>query len=107
MRKIMFAMLAAVLMLTSCIGYERVDAGYEGIKVNLYGDGKDVGDVSLVKALIKAGRKDLIGTGANCLVPPDKNAKPTTDKGKQNRHNKTKKVSHQWQGPKGKSGKKR
>ena len=59
------------------------------------------------KALIKAGRKDLIGTGANCLVPPDKNAKPTTDKGKQNRHNKTKKVSHQWQGPKGKSGKKR
>ncbi len=59
------------------------------------------------KALIKAGRKDLIGTDSNCLVLPDKNVKPTTDKGKQNRHNKTKKVSHQWQGPKGKSGKKR
>nr|DAX00591.1 MAG TPA: hypothetical protein [Bacteriophage sp.] len=25
-----------------------IDAGYEGIKVNLYGDGKGVDDVSLV-----------------------------------------------------------
>lgn len=47
----MFAMLAAVLMLTSC-GYERVDAGYEGIKVNLYGDGKGVDDVSLVTGAV-------------------------------------------------------
>ena len=31
-----------------CCGYERIDAGYEGIKVNLYGDGKGVDDVSLV-----------------------------------------------------------
>lgn len=51
MKKIMFAMLAAVLMLTSC-GYERVDAGYEGIKVNLYGDGKGVDDVSLVTGAV-------------------------------------------------------
>jgi regulator of protease activity HflC (stomatin/prohibitin superfamily) len=51
MKKIMFAMLAAVLMLTSC-GYERVDAGYEGIKVNLYGDGKGVDDVSLVAGAV-------------------------------------------------------
>lgn len=51
MRKIMFAMLAAVLMLTSC-GYEKVDAGYEGIKVNLYGDGKGVDDVSLVTGAV-------------------------------------------------------
>jgi len=54
------------------------------------------------KALIKAGRKDLIGTDSNCLVPPDKNAKPINDKNKQKTHNKTRKVSHQWQGPKGK-----
>jgi regulator of protease activity HflC (stomatin/prohibitin superfamily) len=51
MKKIMFAMLAAVLMITSC-GYERVDAGYEGIKVNLYGDGKGVDDVSLVTGAV-------------------------------------------------------
>lgn len=51
MKKILFAMLAAVLMLTSC-GYERVDAGYEGIKVNLYGDGKGVDDVSLVTGAV-------------------------------------------------------
>lgn len=51
MKKIMFAMLAAVLMLASC-GYERVDAGYEGIKVNLYGDGKGVDDVSLVTGAV-------------------------------------------------------
>lgn len=47
----MFAMLAAVLMLTSC-SYERVDAGYEGIKVNLYGDSKGVDDVSLVTGAV-------------------------------------------------------
>lgn len=51
MKKIMFAMLAAVLMLTSC-GYERVDAGYEGIKVNLYGDSKGVDGVSLVTGVV-------------------------------------------------------
>lgn len=48
----MLAMLAAVFMLTSCVGYERVDAGYEGIKVNLYGDGKGVDDVSLVTGAV-------------------------------------------------------
>lgn len=36
--------------MTSC--YERVDAGYEGIKVNLYGDNKGVDDVSLVTGAI-------------------------------------------------------
>lgn len=39
-----------VLGLTSC--YERIDAGYEGIKVNLYGDNKGIGDVSLVTGAI-------------------------------------------------------
>lgn len=36
----------AMCMMSSC-GYERVDAGHEGILVNLYGDDKGVGDVSM------------------------------------------------------------
>lgn len=38
--------LFAMCMVTSC-GYERIDAGHEGILVNLYGDDKGVGDISL------------------------------------------------------------
>lgn len=49
MKKINFlALLSVVVMsLTSC-GYERIDAGHEGILVNLYGGNKGVDDVSLV-----------------------------------------------------------
>ena len=36
----------AMLSVTSC-GYERIDAGCEGIKVNLYGNDKGVSDVAL------------------------------------------------------------
>lgn len=39
-----FALLCAIM--TSC-GYERIDAGHEGILVNLYGDEKGVGEVSM------------------------------------------------------------
>lgn len=39
------------MMFTSC-GYERVDAGYEGIKVNLYGDNKGVDDITLVTGAV-------------------------------------------------------
>lgn len=39
-----FALLCAIM--TSC-GYERIDAGHEGILVNLYGDEKGVGDISM------------------------------------------------------------
>ena len=39
------------VMFTSC-GYERVDAGYEGIKVNLYGDDKGVDDITLVTGVV-------------------------------------------------------
>lgn len=49
MKKILFNMILACVMclgFTSC-GYERVDAGCEGILVNLYGDDKGVGEVSL------------------------------------------------------------
>lgn len=41
----------AMLSLNSC-GYERVDAGYEGIKVNLYGDNKGVDNVNLVTGAV-------------------------------------------------------
>lgn len=39
------------MMFTSC-GYERIDAGYEGIKVNLYGDDKGVDDITLVTGAV-------------------------------------------------------
>ena len=54
MKKKLFAFVAAVAALfgtTSC-GYERIDAGHEGIKVNLYGNSKGVDDVSLVTGAV-------------------------------------------------------
>ena len=39
------------MMFTSC-SYERIDAGYEGIKVNLYGDDKGVDDITLVTGAV-------------------------------------------------------
>lgn len=46
----MFAMVAIAMMMTSC--YTRVDAGHEGIKVNLYGNNKGVDDVELVTGAV-------------------------------------------------------
>lgn len=45
----LWAMLTVLLFsLSSCFpGYERIDAGCEGIKVKLYGDDKGVGEVSM------------------------------------------------------------
>lgn len=34
------------------VAMREIDAGYEGIKVNLYGDGKGVDDVSLVTGAV-------------------------------------------------------
>ena len=54
-RKLILVLVMSVLTLstmTSCIGYERIDAGYEGIKVNLYGTDKGVDDVTLVSGAI-------------------------------------------------------
>lgn len=42
-----FLMAFVVMFAMSSCGYERVDAGHEGILVNLYGDDKGVGDVSM------------------------------------------------------------
>lgn len=44
------AVFALILCVTSC--YTRVDAGHEGIKVNLYGDNKGVDDVELVTGAV-------------------------------------------------------
>lgn len=43
--------LTLVLSLFSC-GYEKIDAGYEGIKVNLYGNDKGVDDITLVTGAV-------------------------------------------------------
>ena len=51
MKKIYLFLVALVALVTSC-GYEHIDAGYEGIKVNLYGDGKGVDDVSMVTGAV-------------------------------------------------------
>lgn len=52
--------LTLVFGLSSC-GYERVDAGHEGIKVNLYGDGKGVDDISLVTGAVYTMQSMLCG----------------------------------------------
>ena len=44
-------MMITSMMFTSC-SYERVDAGYEGIKVNLYGNDKGVDDITLVTGAV-------------------------------------------------------
>ena len=49
MKKILFILMAAVITLSSC---ERIDAGCEGIKVNLYGNDRGVDDVSLVSGMV-------------------------------------------------------
>ena len=47
--RLLFIM-AVAFSLTSC--YTRIDAGHEGIKVNLYGDSKGVDDVELVTGAV-------------------------------------------------------
>ena len=44
------AVFAFIFCVTSC--YTRIDAGHEGIKVNLYGDSKGVDDVELVTGAV-------------------------------------------------------
>ena len=35
---LLYTFMVMTSVMYTCCGYERVDAGYEGIKVNLYGD---------------------------------------------------------------------
>ena len=46
------AIVASVLLLLSFSIWERIDAGHVGVKVNLYGDGKGVDDVTEVTGLV-------------------------------------------------------
>lgn len=48
MRKILIASAVVFLILGGTFGCERIDAGHVGVKVNLYGDGKGVDDVTEV-----------------------------------------------------------
>ena len=51
--KVIMCLMAVFTMLSmSSCGYERVDAGCEGIKVNLYGSDKGVDDISLVTGAV-------------------------------------------------------
>lgn len=50
MKKFIYVLIACVLF-TSC-GYERINAGYEGIKVHLYGSNKGVDNVELVTGAV-------------------------------------------------------
>lgn len=49
---VFFAIMLAVLSLSLTSCYEKIDAGHEGIKVNLYGSDKGVDDVSLVTGIV-------------------------------------------------------
>lgn len=48
MKKLVFVLAATAMFLMSMTSCERIDAGHEGIRVNLYGDKKGVDDVQLV-----------------------------------------------------------
>lgn len=48
--KFMLILMAVSMVCTSC--YERIDAGYEGVKVHLYGDKRGVDDVTLVTGAV-------------------------------------------------------
>lgn len=48
MKKLIFVLAATAMFLMSMTSCERIDAGHEGIRVNLYGDKKGVDDVQLV-----------------------------------------------------------
>jgi hypothetical protein len=46
--KLMIGLSVIVLIIFGFTGCERIDAGHVGVKVNLYGDGKGVDDVTEV-----------------------------------------------------------
>ena len=52
MKKFLSMLFGAVLLLSMSSCRERIDAGYEGILVNLYGDNKGVDDVVLVTGTV-------------------------------------------------------
>jgi regulator of protease activity HflC (stomatin/prohibitin superfamily) len=52
MKKYLLLLVASLAMVSCCCSCNRIDAGYEGIKVNLYGSNKGVDDVALVTGMV-------------------------------------------------------
>lgn len=52
MKKYLLLVVATLAMVSCCCSCNRIDAGYEGIKVNLYGSNKGVDDVALVTGMV-------------------------------------------------------
>ena len=52
MKKYLLLVIATLAMVSCCCSCNRIDAGYEGIKVNLYGSNKGVDDVALVTGMV-------------------------------------------------------
>lgn len=50
--KKLLVMLIACIAMTGMSSCEKIDAGYEGILINLYGDDKGVGDVSMCTGMV-------------------------------------------------------
>ncbi len=50
--QIVWILLIGVFLIFAPVSCERIDAGHEGIKVNLYGDDKGVGDASLCTGVV-------------------------------------------------------
>lgn len=51
-KSILICVAALFVILVSCFSCERIDAGHEGIKVNLYGSDKGVDNASLVTGMV-------------------------------------------------------
>ena len=52
MKKYLLLVVATLAMGSCCCSCNRIDAGYEGIKVNLYGSNKGIDDVALVTGMV-------------------------------------------------------
>lgn len=52
MKKYLLLVVATLAMVSCCCSCNRIDAGYEGIKVNLYGTNKGIDDVALVTGMV-------------------------------------------------------
>ena len=52
MKKFFLVVIATMMAVSCCCSCNRIDAGYEGIKVNLYGSNKGVDDVALVTGMV-------------------------------------------------------
>ena len=52
MKRLIISLFAAIVAVGCCCSCERIDAGHEGIRVNLYGTNKGIDDVELVTGMV-------------------------------------------------------